>query len=158
MVRSGRLLALALLASLPVSAPLAAAEKPDVQAKLKTLGAAGGSKVLLVVELAVGAGWHVNSHTPSEPWLIPTNVTLAASGGTLSPVRYPGDVARRFEFSEKPLRVYEGTVRFEADLDLPAKNGAFRITGEIAYQACNERQCFAPAKIPLSATIIRSAS
>jgi hypothetical protein len=158
MVRSGRLLALAILV-LPVSAPLAAAEKPDVRAKLTTLGpAAGGSKALLVVELTVGAGWHVNSHTPSEPWLIPTNVTLAASGGTLSPVRYPGDVARRFEFSEKPLRVYEGTVRFEADLDLPAKNGAFRVTAEIAYQACNERQCFAPAKIPLSATIIRSAS
>jgi DsbC/DsbD-like thiol-disulfide interchange protein len=121
----------------------------------------GGSKVQLAVDLTIGAGWHVNSHTPSEPYLIPTNVTLMASRGDLSAVRYPKDVERRFEFSDKPLRVYEGTVRFEADLDAPAgvsTGDDLRVTGEISYQACNARQCFAPAKIPLEATVAVRAS
>lgn len=157
MLRSGRFL-LAILVSASVCAPVRAAEKPDVRAKLTTSGrVTGGSKVLLAVELTIGAGWHVNSHTPSEPYLIPTNVTLTASRGALSAVRYPKDVERRFEFSEKLLRVYEGTVRFEADLDARAGIATgedLRVTGDLSYQACNARQCFAPAKIPLEATVV----
>ena len=149
-----------LLLAIPVSAvlsrPLAVAEKPDVRAKLIApahIGAA--SKATLVVEMAIGAHWHVNSHTPTEPYLIPTVVALTASRGKVSEVRYPKDVERRLEFADKPLRVYEGTVRFEADLELPAgAAGDVRFAGELSYQACNERQCFSPAKIPLAATMV----
>lgn len=153
-----RWLLLAILASVPLPRPLAAVEKPDVRAKLTAPARVGAaSKATLVVEMAIGAHWHVNSHTPSEPYLIPTAVALTASRGTLSAVRYPKDVERRFEFADKPLRVYEGTVRFEAELELPAGPGDVRVAGDLSYQACNERQCFAPAKIPLEATIVASA-
>jgi Disulphide bond corrector protein DsbC len=96
----------------------------------------------------------VNSHTPSESYLIPTEVTLTASAGALSSVRYPKDVEKRFSFSDKPLRVYAGTVRFEADLDLPSgAGGSVSIAGSVSYQACDDKQCFTPAKIPLEAPI-----
>ena len=81
---------------------------------------------------------------------------LSVNGGVLSAVRYPKDVERRFEFADQPLRVYEGTVRFEADLEVPAGTGDASIAGDVSYQACNERQCFAPAKIRLDATIVTS--
>ena len=104
--------------------------------------------------MRLGPGWHVNSHTPSESFLIPTEVALTVSSGMLSAVRYPKDVERTFSFSEKPLRVYEGTVRFEADVDLPSDAIApISIRGSVSYQACNDRQCFAPSKIPLEATV-----
>lgn len=153
MLRSAWLFAI--LATVFLSEPLAAAEKPDVRARLiAPARLTSGSKTTLAVEMTIGSGWHVNSHMPSEPYLIPTNVSLTAPRGNLSAVRYPKDVSRRFEFSEKPLRVYEGTVRFEADLDVPAgAGGDLRMAGDLSYQACNERQCFAPAKIPLEATI-----
>lgn len=131
------------------------AEKPDVRARIivPTSGTAG-QKATLTVELMLGPSWHVNSHTPSETFLIPTDLSLTTSTGTLSPIRYPPQVERRFTFSEKPLRVYEGTVRFETDLELaPTAAGAAAITGTLSYQACNDQQCFAPAKIPLDATI-----
>ena len=154
MRRSGSLL-LAILASISPSRSLAAQEKPDVRARLiAPERVEAPSKRRLVVELVIGPRWHVNSHLPSEPYLIPTNAVLTASKGTVSLVRYPKDVERRFEFSEKPLRVYEGTVRLEATLDVPAgSRGEIQVGGELSYQACDERRCFAPAKIPLQATI-----
>lgn len=140
----------ALLGPLPLSA-----EKPDVHARiLVPASAAPGAKLTIVVELTIGPRWHVNSHTPAETFLIPTDLSLAASPGTLSPVRYPPHAERRFAFSDKPLRVYEGSVRIEEDLEIPSDAaGSISITGALAYQACNERQCFAPAKIPLEATV-----
>ena len=143
-------IALALLGPLPLSA-----EKPDVHARiLAPASAAPGAKVTVVVELTIGPRWHVNSHTPAEAFLIPTDLSLTASAGTLSPVRYPPHAERRFAFSDKPLRVYEGSVRLEADIEIPSNAPeSISISGALAYQACNEQQCFAPAKIPLAATV-----
>jgi hypothetical protein len=141
-------------ASALIATPLAA-EKPDIRARLVVPEAvAAGSKQAITVEMTIGSKWHVNSHTPSESYLIATEVALTASPGALSSVRYPRDVEKRFSFSDKPLRVYEGTVRFEADLDLPAgAAGPVSVAGNVSFQACDDKQCFAPAKIPLQATI-----
>ncbi|MGE5275841.1 MAG: protein-disulfide reductase DsbD domain-containing protein [Acidobacteriota bacterium] len=142
-----------------VLAPSILAQKPDVRAKVVAPSRlAAGSKATLAVEVAIGPDWHVNSHTPSETFLIPTDLVLAASAGTLSPVRYPKDVEKRFAFSDKPLRVYAGTVRFETDLELPpGASGKVKVGGNLSYQACNDRQCYAPAKIPLEASLDISA-
>ncbi len=144
---------------LAVAGRSAPAEKPDVRATLVAPpGATAGTRVALTVELTLGPGWHVNSHTPSEPFLIPTDVSLATTAGAVSEVRYPAQVERSFAFSDKPLRVYEGTVRFEAELSLPdTATGSARISAVVSYQACNDRQCFAPAKVPIEASIAISA-
>jgi len=145
---------LLLLAPAAVSSAVPA-EKPEIHARL-VVGwtAPAGAKTTLSVELTLGPHWHVNSHTPAETFLIPTDLALTTSAGTLSAVRYPPQVERRFAFSDKPLRVYEGSARFEADLELPAAaDGSVTITGVLSYQACNDQQCFAPARIPLEATI-----
>jgi len=160
-MRAGSFLfAILAVASALIPIPLPA-EKPDVRARLiAPAELAAGSKGTIAVEMTIGGKWHVNSHTPSESYLIPTEVTLTASAGALSSVRYPGDVEKRFSFSDKPLRVYAGTVRFEADLDLPAgAGGSVSIAGSVSYQACDDKQCFAPAKIPLEATLaVRAAT
>jgi DsbC/DsbD-like thiol-disulfide interchange protein len=131
------------------------AQTPDVHVWIdapKSLAA--GSTTTVVVEMALGPGWHVNSHTPAEKYLIPTTLTLDTTAGALSAVRYPPHVEKRFAFSDTPLRVYEGTVRFEIDLSLPpGAAGEASVSGNLSYQACSEKQCFPPAKIPLQATI-----
>jgi DsbC/DsbD-like thiol-disulfide interchange protein len=146
----GTIAALALVTAFPLHA-----EKPDVRARIIVPASLpAGARTPLSVELTVGPGWHVNSHTPSETFLIPTDVALTTSAGTLSSVRYPPHVERRFSFSEKPLRVYEGTVRFETDLELPAAAaGDAAIAGSLSYQACNDQQCYSPAKIPLESRV-----
>jgi DsbC/DsbD-like thiol-disulfide interchange protein len=136
------------------------AEKPDVRARLVLPESApAGSRVPIAVEMSLGAGWHVNSHTPAEKFLIPTDVHMAATAGALAPIRYPPHVERRFDFAETAMLVYEGTVRFETELTLPADPGErVSITGSISFQACNDRQCFPPARIPLDASIAVAAS
>ena len=131
-----------------------AAGGPDIRAKLAAPPEIkAGAKTTIAVEMTIGPGWHVNSHTPSEPYLIPTAASLTASAGSLSPVRYAKDEEKRFAFSDKPLRVYTGTVRFETDLEVPAgASGDVSVEGNLSYQACNDQQCFPPAKIPLKAT------
>ena len=138
-----------------LAAPSLAAERPDVRAALQAPAKlAPGARATVTVELRIGEGWHVNSHAPADVFLVPTEVALAAPGAKLSAVRYPKDVERRFPFSDKPLRVYDGTVRFEADLELPrTATGNVTVEGSVSYQACNERQCFAPASLPLQARI-----
>lgn len=139
-------------ASIP---PLLRADRPDVRGHLLAPAkAATGSRVPIVVELAIGSGWHVNSHAPAEKFLIPTDVALTATAGRLSPVHYPPDVETRPSFADKPMRVYEGTVRFESLLELPETAGETAVIhATVAYQACNERQCYPPSKIPLEASI-----
>ena len=131
-----------------------AAGGPDINAKLAAPPEIkAGAKTTIAVEMTIGPGWHVNSHTPSEPYLIPTAASLTASAGSLSPVRYAKDEEKKFTFSDKPLRVYTGTVRFETDLEVPAgASGEVSVEGNLSYQACNDQQCFPPAKIPLKAT------
>lgn len=143
------------LAALALAAPSLAAERPDVRASLLAPPRlAPGAKATVAVELRIGEGWHVNGHVPADELLVPTEVVLAAPGTKLSPVRYPKHVERRFPFSDRPLRVYDGTVSFEADLELPAgAAGSVTVEGSVSYQACNERQCFAPASLPLQARI-----
>lgn len=146
------LLAFLAASSLVVALPLSA-QTPDVKAKLIAPGLAAGSKGTVTVEMTMGTGWHVNSHTPSESYLIPTSLALTASAGTFSAVRYPKQVEKRFPFADQPLRVYEGTVRFETDLELPkTATGKVFLAGTLSYQACNEKQCFPPAKISLEAS------
>ncbi len=132
-----------------VSAPLLAGP-PDVTAKLAELSLAPGGRGTVVVELTMGKGWHVNSHEPLEDFLVPTVVTLTTASGQRLPVRYPAGQTRRFAFSEKPLSVYAGTVRFEADVVLPPDaRDPFALSGEVSFQACTDEQCFRPARIPL---------
>lgn len=126
------------------SRPAAAAAGPDVRVRLLAPARIGAGKpATLVVELVLGRGWHVNSHTPSRGYLVPTTATLLTSGGALTELRYPRHVEKRFEFSEEPLAVYEGTVRFETELTVPdAALGKVDLAGVVSYQACNEQQCF----------------
>ncbi len=108
-----------------------------------------------MIEMTLGPGWHVNSHTPAQRYLIPTAATLASSVGTLAEVHYPKQVEKRFEFADEPLAVYEGTVQFESELAVPATAaGRISLTGILAYQPCNDRQCFPPAKVNLETTIL----
>ena len=132
-----------------------AASGPNVRARLVVPARlAAGATGAVLVEMTLGRGWHVNSHTPRLRFLVPTTLTLTATAGTLSEVRYPKAVLRRFEFTEAPLEVYEGTVRFEAVLTVPgAAAGTVEVDAVLAFQACDDHQCFQPATAALHGTV-----
>jgi DsbC/DsbD-like thiol-disulfide interchange protein len=142
------------LAVLAVGSAPVLAGKPDVTAKVVETTLSPGETGLVVVEMRLGPGWHVNDHKPLEEFLVPTVVTLKTSSGERLAVKYPKGELKRFAFSEAPLSVYAGAVRFEADLPVPPGTRApVTLSGEVSYQACNAEQCFPPARIPLGASL-----
>lgn len=144
----------ALFAATALQAPSARAAAPEISARVAGLESRPGGRRVVVVEMTVGAGWHVNAHQPSESFLVPTELRLRAAGGARLPVKYPDGELQRFAFWQKPLRVYAGKVVFEVELS-PAGDarGPVLLEGDVSFQACSDTQCYPPGRIPLSTTL-----
>jgi thiol:disulfide interchange protein DsbD len=135
------LLVLGLAAVLSAAAPdPATLLKVDASVAPGTL--AGRGTLLLKATLA--PGWHVNSHKPSEDYLIPTTVSLAeAPGVKFGEPRFPEGKMEKFSFSETPLSVYAHDFTIEVPVEWTGDPPV--LSGAIEYQACNDTQCLAPA-------------
>lgn len=116
-----------------------------------------GKQFEIAVVANIVAGYHVNSHKPTDPYLIPTTITPALPKGfQLVDTIYPPGQEKRFPFSpDKPLNVYSGTVTLR--LKLTAQNnaalGPATIPLTLRYQACNDAACLPPVKLPVSAKV-----
>jgi thioredoxin:protein disulfide reductase len=146
--------ALALAALLAAALPAAAQSPPSAPVLAARLAAdtdrlVAGKPFRLAVVAEIQGGWHVNSHTPKEDYLIPTAVTFApAAGLKLGAPVYPKHADRKFAFSEQPLAVYEGKTVFfvPGSVEAGAAPGARTLVATVSYQACNDKQCLPPAK------------
>ena len=112
----------------------------------------GGAAQLAVV-IEVDHGYHINSSRPAEKYLIPTSLKIDRQPGlTTTPVTYPKAKLQKFEFSQKPLSVFEGksvlklTVRALPSL----ATGNQTLRGKLTVQACNDQQCLRPSTIDVS--------
>jgi hypothetical protein len=94
-------------------------------------------------------GFHVNSHTPKSPTLIPTALTLQPSAGVK-----PGDPeyppGQPFSFSFDPqekVDVYAGS--FTVRLPVVATPGTHTMDATLKYQACDNASCYPPRTLPV---------
>lgn len=117
-----------------------------------------GDAFKIGVRATINDEWHINSHNPSEEFLIPTVVKFDSIDGLeFGDVQYPEGELKTFAFSETPLSVYEGEVVFRAAVRaadaLPP--GELKLSGVFSYQACNDVSCLAPTGKPfeIKATI-----
>ena len=108
-----------------------------------------GDKFKIAVALEVDEGYHINAHHPSLDFLIPTSVKFEAPQGiNISDAKYPAPKHRRFEFApDTELAVHEGALFITADVEAGknASQGSQNIRALITVQACNDKQCLAPA-------------
>jgi hypothetical protein len=117
------------------------------------LAAKRGAAVQVKIPLSVQAGYHVNSNTPNDEYLIPLKLTwtstAALEGGQ---VTYPAPSQEKYEFAEKPLSVYTGdfnvVANFKVAANAPAGPGI--AAGKLRYQACSNRACFPPKNVDVS--------
>lgn len=106
-----------------------------------------GGEARIAVRARIDEAWHINSHIPSDEFLIPTVLSFETPGGLqVSDIRYPLHELQKFSFSEEEVAVYAGTVILFANIraaeDLPV--GRYTVKGNLHYQACNDVQCLAP--------------
>ena len=111
----------------------------------------GGAQLAIIIE--VDEGYHINSNRPAEKYLIPTALKIERTAGlTTTPVIYPKAKLQKFEFSAKPLSVFEG----KAVLKLTARalpalaSGTQTLKAKLTVQACNNQQCLRPQTIDVS--------
>lgn len=104
----------------------------------------------LLVELR--PGYHVNSNTPSDDYLIPLRLTWEAGPLEATGFTFPKPHMEKYKFSEKPLSVFTGdfqiVTRFKSAAN--AAPGPATLTGKLRYQACNDSMCLPPKTLDVS--------
>jgi hypothetical protein len=149
-------LGVAFVCALPLQAQILE-EKPLLAQKrgpqltvepIDTITVARGGWARLTLQLELNRGYHVNSHWPSEDYLLPTTVRLSPQQGIMIvKITYPKGEVMKFRFAGNDhLSVYTGRFRVTAEVraERDAGLGRQRVHGEVRYQACDDHQCFPP--------------
>ena len=157
--------------ALVVFALLVAAQAQDIKKKqyvtqlaTQRVSVAGAKTVPVQLRFTIDPEMHINSNKPHSENLIPTRLVLdlPTDLSVVKTVYPPGkDFSFAFDPNEK-LNVYTG--EFPITLQLRPANGAsagtFKVHGELQYQACNDRACFPPKKLPVEfeVTVLKTKS
>lgn len=111
-----------------------------------------GSTVEGRISLHMQEGYHSNSNTPSDDYLIPFRLTWTSGIAEDPVVVYPKAQMEKYSFSAKPLSVFSGdfeiVTRFK--VSQKARPGLGALTGKLRYQACNDRMCLPPKTIDVT--------
>ena len=131
------------------------APKADVTAVADSTPARAGTSIRLVLQVALPANVHVQSDKPRDPLLIPTSLTLKPPAGmTVDEIVYPKPTDLAQAGRKEPLAVFGGRFTIEARVRLASNvaPGETVIPGQFRYQACDERLCYAPARVDVQWT------
>ena len=144
-------LALVLLSGLTI--PIAA-QPPDVAINpvVETDAVHPGTTAHVALAVTLDPGFHVNSNTPLDEFLIPTVLTVDPPDGiSLERVAFPEAILLEQLGAEQPLAVFEEEFLIGAALSLDAAllPGSYAVPGTLRYQACNDRMCFTPMRVPI---------
>ena len=116
------------------------------------LTAKAGSTAQVALSVQLRPGYHANSSTPSDDYLIPLRLTWSANPLEVAQVVYPKPQMEKYSFSDKPLSVVTGDFQIVTRFKLPASAapGLSVVSGKLRYQACNDRMCLAPKTVDVS--------
>ena len=128
----------------------------SAQSVMATDAAHAGATARAAVVAQIAPGYHINDHKPTLEYLIPSQLKLEAIPEiTVQDIDYPHGTPVKFEFEDKPLSVYQGTVVIQAVLKIPrtTQPGVYTLQGKFAYQACNDHACFPPTSAPVELSV-----
>ena len=115
---------------------------------------AAGRDAVIEMHFRVNHGMHINSHTPREKWLIPTNLQVSGAPDLkLERVEFPA--GEDFTLAAMPsakLSVYTGD--FVVRAHILARPGQHILQGTLRYQACDTNSCYPPRNAPVAVDVI----
>ena len=119
---------------------------------VKPVVAARGETVQLTVRAKIKKGFHVQANPAADEFLIATTLTIQADEN-IAPGKpgYPPGIPYRLEGSTEDLLTYEDemTIVLPVKVLEAASPGTANITGELRFQACDDKRCFYPRSIPV---------
>jgi hypothetical protein len=153
-------------ASTPAPGPSATAQaapgpRPQAQpvtATVEEVRLDAGGAAEASVRLDIAQGYHTHANPATDKFYIPTELRAEPQEGITpgKPV-YPAGAPRKLSFFDKPLSLYEGSVRIKLPLraDKNAVKGRHTLRARLRVQPCNDEACFPPRDIdaPIPVTI-----
>ena len=115
---------------------------------------AAGKPAPVALHFRIAQGLHINSHTPSDEYLIPTVFSIPDGQGVkLDMASYPSGAMITLPSDPKTkLNVYTGEFIIQAKIVSSAGNHL--VQGKLRYQACNDSQCLPPKTITVPIDVI----
>jgi len=113
-----------------------------------------GKATPVTLHFRVAQGLHINSHTPSDEFLIATDFTIPDGMGVrLGAASYPPGkiISLAFDTSTK-LSVYTG--EFDIQARIIATPGNHLVQAKLRYQACDQNECLPPKTINVPIDVI----
>ena len=159
---------IALLVPLVLSAVVAPAQSPLADSPSRSILHGAAVEYLFPEQITVPAsksspvalrfrispGFHINSHTPKEDYLIPTTFSVPEDSGVrLESASYPdgADFTLPLDPSTK-LSVYTGEFTIQAHI--VAQRGNHLVQASLHYQACDKNACMPPKTITVPIDVI----
>jgi hypothetical protein len=138
-----------LLTNLALAQTPALTLKPPVGVVVKK-----GATIDVKLSATLNEGFHLNSHTPTEDYLIPLTLKWEGPLEEVDTV-YPKPQMEKYSFDDKPLSVLTGQFPLVTKFKAPASAapGPVTLNGKVRYQACNNTMCFAPKTVPVTLTV-----
>ena len=120
-----------------------------------TVKAHKGQVETITVRATLPPGFHANSSTPTDAYLIPLSLKWTKGPLEAGEVAYPKAALEKYSFSDKPLSVVTGEFSISTKFKVPGNSpsGPAAESGTIRYQACNDRMCFPPKTLPVTLSI-----
>lgn len=95
--------------------------------------------------LKLAPGYHVNSDSPGDPYLIPLKLSWNKGPVEAGAVRYPAPERRKLPFSDQPVAIFSGTFDIVTSFHVaPGAGDMGLVSGKLRYQACNDKECLQP--------------
>jgi cytochrome c biogenesis DsbD-like protein len=138
--------------------PTPAPKPQEVTALVEEVKLDAGGTGEASVRLDIIQGYHIHANPAADKFYIATVLSAEAQDGITpgKPV-YPPGASRKLPFFDKPLSLYEGSVRIKLPLraDKNALKGRHTLRAKLRVQPCNDKECFAPRDIdaPINVTI-----
>jgi DsbC/DsbD-like thiol-disulfide interchange protein len=108
----------------------------------------------VALHFRIAPGFHINSHTPKEDYLIPTSFSIPeTSGVALKDAAYPDgtDFTLPLDPTTK-LSIYTGEFAIQARIVAP--RGNHLVQASLHYQACDKNACMPPKTITVPIDVI----
>ncbi len=127
---------------------------PDHPAQTKAKP--GADSLTLNVRVELQDGWHINSETPLDSFLVPTTLEIHSEGIIFGKPRFPQPMVQHNKVMGD-LSLYTGTFNVQVPAKRSKKSapatspapavpiGRTRVT--LSYQACNNSMCLPPKSI-----------
>ncbi|MCA1619055.1 MAG: protein-disulfide reductase DsbD N-terminal domain-containing protein [Acidobacteria bacterium] len=140
----------------PPATPTPQAQVVTATVEEAQLAAGGAGEATVRIDIA--QGYHVQANPASDKFYVATELRAEPQEG-LTPGKpvYPPGRSLKLGFSDKPLSVYEGSVRIKLPLraDAGASKGRRTLRAKVRVQPCNDEACLQPREIdaPIPVTV-----